>query len=56
VAPLPPRVSVIILNRNDGAMLDTLFNSTHRVNLYPNTEIVLVDHASIDASPSVAAK
>jgi GT2 family glycosyltransferase len=52
----PPLVSVIILNRNGAAMLDALFDSIHRVNRYSNTEIILVDHASVDASPSVAAK
>jgi GT2 family glycosyltransferase len=56
VASPPPLVSVIILNRNGAAMLDALFESIHKVNRYPNTEIIIVDHASVDASPRVAAK
>jgi GT2 family glycosyltransferase len=52
----PPLVSIIILNRNGAAMLDALFGSIHKVNRYPHTEIILVDHASVDASPRVAAK
>jgi GT2 family glycosyltransferase len=52
----PPLVSVVVLNRNGAAMLDALFDSIHNVNRYPNIEIILVDHASVDASSAVAAK
>ncbi|HEX4044020.1 MAG TPA: glycosyltransferase [Xanthobacteraceae bacterium] len=52
----PPAVTVIILNRQRARMLDDLLASFHRVNCYPNIDLIVVDHASTDDSASVAEK
>lgn len=49
-----PKVSIIILNRDGAEHLENLFSSFHAVNDYPNLELILVDHASTDASLEVA--
>jgi GT2 family glycosyltransferase len=61
MAPAPearrsPLVSVIILNLNGAALLETALASLHRVNRYPAIEIILVDHGSGDDSLAVARK
>jgi GT2 family glycosyltransferase len=51
-----PLVSVIILNLNGAALLETALASFYRVNRYPAIQIILVDHASADDSLAVARK
>lgn len=53
--PAPGLVSVIVLNRNGAALLETLFASLARHAGTP-LEVVLVDHASTDESLAVAAR
>jgi GT2 family glycosyltransferase len=52
----PPTVTIIILNRQGARMLGDLLSSFHRVNRYPNIDLIVVDHGSTDDSVSVAEK
>lgn len=58
---MPPRsgsgrVSVIVLNRNGGALLARLFESFERHNSHADLEFIVVDHASTDDSAAVCAR
>ncbi|HSX65573.1 MAG TPA: glycosyltransferase, partial [Pseudoxanthomonas sp.] len=45
-----PLISMIILNRNGAPMLDAALRSFLAHNTYPNCELIVVDHASVDGS------
>ncbi|MBB6511149.1 spore maturation protein CgeB/GT2 family glycosyltransferase [Rhizobium soli] len=49
-------VSVIILSKNGSHLLEQLLGSLHRFNTYPNIEVIIVDHASIDGTQSVVTR
>jgi GT2 family glycosyltransferase/spore maturation protein CgeB len=46
-------ISIIIVTRNGGLLLDQLFRSFLKYNRYPNFEFIVVDHASDDNSKEV---
>jgi GT2 family glycosyltransferase len=52
----PPAVTGIILNRQGALMLDDLLSSFHRINRYPNIDLIVVDHGSTDDSVAVVEK
>src|SRR5665213_1326093 len=52
----PPAVTAIVLNRQGAQMLDDLLSSFHRINRYPNLDMIIVDHGSSDESLSVIEK
>jgi GT2 family glycosyltransferase len=49
-SPLPPEVSVIILNRNGETVLRAFLESWSRHNTSVPAEVIVVDHASTDGS------
>ncbi|HMS05659.1 MAG TPA: glycosyltransferase family 2 protein [Burkholderiaceae bacterium] len=51
--PRRPDVSIVVLNRNGAECLDALFESFTRINTFHPIEIIVIDHASTDASSSV---
>ena len=51
-----PLVSIVILNRNGGEILDALFRSFCAVNSLARHEFIVVDHASTDASLGILAR
>jgi GT2 family glycosyltransferase len=51
-----PLVSLIVLNKDRADLLDRLLESFHRVNRYPNVELIVVDHGSKDGSVAAASR
>lgn len=51
----PPKVAIIVLNRNGAPLLADLLSSFHEHNRYQNYELIVIDHGSTDDSQSACA-
>jgi GT2 family glycosyltransferase/spore maturation protein CgeB len=48
--PVPNGISIIVINRNGAALLETMFSSFAKYETFPDYEFLIVDHCSSDRS------